>query len=249
MLPKAKSFSYQGVKTSFFEFGAGETVVFLPGWGATTKTYLRFLTILSARFHVYSLELPGLSNTASPDHVWNFTEYADFVSAFLEAIPEKAVIISGHSFGAAIALHAAAKQKKIKKMALFDAAGLPIEYNQFKFFSIYIKELIIDLLTPRHFFASVRALKIYFENMRNLVYKFRLALAVFNRKIGTSEEIFSRITAPALIFWGDQDFVFTKEAAGKLKTKLHGEKIIWVEGSHNWIVFEPEQIKQYLDLI
>ena len=242
-------FEWEGIKSDFYTIGEGETLIFLPGWSAAFLTYLPLITILSTKYKVIVLELPGFSRVKHPPKLWNFQDYADFVSAFIDLYPQEKVILSGHSFGAAVTLYTAAKNKKIEKIVLFDAAGMPIEYDRLKFFSKYLKELLFDILNPKHFSSLKSIIKVISQSAKNYRYQIQLAFYVFSKKIETDEAIYTSITVPSVIFWGSNDLVFTNKIAEELNSKLKGEKVTYVDGNHNWTVFNPEVIKEHLDLI
>jgi len=246
---KPRNFTFEGITCPWYEVGVGETIVFLPGWGAVAASYTPFFSILAAQFHVVILELPGFGNTTTPGTVWNFAEYGTLVDAFLTTLPQRQVCLSGHSFGAGVSLYTAAKNKKVKKLVLFDAAGIPTAYSRPKFFAVYLIDLLLDLLNPAHVKTSLKVATIFLQNIRNLPYKFALARNVFDKTIATDETIFNDITVPSVIFWGSNDMVFTKDVAEELNKKLQGETVRYVKGRHNWIIFEPQEMKNYLNLI
>ena len=246
---KANKFEYQGITSPWYEIGEGETIVFLPGWGAVAASYTSFLSILASQFRVVILELPGFGDSTTPGTVWSFAEYGALVDAFLMTLPQGHVRLSGHSLGAGVALYTAARNNKVKKLVLFDAAGIPTKYSRPKFFAVYLFDLLLDLLNPMHIKMSLKVGKIFLLNSSNLKYKFALAKNVFDKTIATDETIFKDITVPSLIFWGSNDMVFKKDVAEELNRKLQGETVRYVKGRHNWIIFEPQEMKHYLNLI
>jgi pimeloyl-ACP methyl ester carboxylesterase len=244
-----RNFTYQGITCPWYEVGVGETIVFLPGWGAVAASYTPFLSILASQFRVVILELPGFGNTTTPGTVWSFAEYGALVDAFLSTLPQRHVRLSGHSFGAGVALYTATKNTNVKKLVLFDAAGIPTAYSRPKFFAVYLFDLLLDLLNPVHVKMSLKVGKIFLFNSRNIRYKFALAKNVFDKTIATDESVFKNITVPSVIFWGSKDMVFTKDVAEELNRKLQGETVRYVKGRHNWIIFAPQEMKNYLNLI
>lgn len=242
-------FVHEGVATSLYEYGEGETLIFLPGWGATFSMYQKLLNELSTKFHVVYLDLPGFGKSDAPKKVWDFSEYATYVAAFLDSRPETHVMLSGHSFGGAIALYTAVQNKKVKKLILFDTTGLPLEYNPWRFYLIYLKELILDLLNPYHVQRTILVIPAFLSSLKNIIYRIRLAKKVFRNEVKNQHALPEEMNIPSCIFWGDNDFVFTKKIANKINTILHGETVYFVNGSHNWVIFKPHLIKTYLNLL
>lgn len=45
-----------GVKLSYWEAGAGEPLIFVPGWSANGAQYVNLMALLARRYHVYVLD-------------------------------------------------------------------------------------------------------------------------------------------------------------------------------------------------
>ena len=93
-----------GLLTHYARLGSGKLVIILPGWGDTSAGWLAFQKLLSARYDVVVLDLPGFGGTQAPEGAWGLAEYAAFVGNFLKKLDLKTpYAVIGHSNGGAIA--------------------------------------------------------------------------------------------------------------------------------------------------
>ena len=86
----------------------GPTLVLLHGLARDWKSFFVLLPELSARFHIFALDLRGHGASSRVTRGYRITDYAQDVSAFLtQAVPNPAVIF-GHSLGAEVGMCVAA---------------------------------------------------------------------------------------------------------------------------------------------
>lgn len=90
-------------------FGAERPrVVALHGWGRTSADFREVLEGLDA----IALDLPGFGATPPPPQAWGSREYAEAVSAILDACNTPVVVV-GHSFGGRVAVHLGATHPEL----------------------------------------------------------------------------------------------------------------------------------------
>lgn len=102
------------------------TVLILPGWADTSKSWLTLQKALSAHYDVIVLDIPGFGGSQAPPAAWGLLEYVDFIEHFLRKIEvmELAAVI-GHSNGGAMAIRAIGSGKiKPHKLVLLASAGI-----------------------------------------------------------------------------------------------------------------------------
>src|SRR5580692_991804 len=93
-----------GLMTNYQKAGQGKKLVFLHGWGDSSKTFAKLIQQLGPKYEVLSLDLPGFGGTETPGEAWTLDHYADFVADFLAKLGGKDVYgLIGHSFGGAVA--------------------------------------------------------------------------------------------------------------------------------------------------
>ena len=243
---KQEKFSFNGISINFIESGKGPTIVFLPGWGTRPQTYKKALTLLSKKYHVVSPELPGFSSYSSPKTIWNFGDYANFFSAFLESLPIKDVILMGQSLGGGFALFTTSQSKKVKKLILIDAFGLPTEHSRIKLSLLYSYQVVIDSLDVKLLNTTLNNIFNFCKSIRHLKYITMLTYHIFDKQVGIDKSIFHKITVPTIILWGHRDTIFGKQTATNLNKALSQSSLYFVNGTHNWIIFHPEHLNNFL---
>jgi pimeloyl-ACP methyl ester carboxylesterase len=103
-------------------------VLALPGWMHTTADYDAVLAGIGAG--AVAVDLPGFGGlNPEPPAVWGAAEYADFVEPVLDdpttaTAAAGGVVLVGHSRGAAVALHLAARRPQ--QAAALVLAGAPL---------------------------------------------------------------------------------------------------------------------------
>lgn len=100
-------------------------VLALPGWMHTTADYDRVLAELGVG--AVAIDLPGFGGlNPEPPAVWGAAGYADFVEPVMDDLAPAGdgVVLVGHSRGAAVAVHLAArKPQRVRALVL---AGAPL---------------------------------------------------------------------------------------------------------------------------
>ena len=113
------------LKTSYQVAGKGDVVLLLHGWGGEAASFQPVFEWLAASHKVYALDLPGFGKSQIPPTPWDTSDYAQFVTAFLEKFDISKAHLIGHSFGGRISIILSAEHpEKVDKLILVDSAGL-----------------------------------------------------------------------------------------------------------------------------
>lgn len=111
-----------GVETAYASQGTVNhpPLLFLHGWGASHKFWLRAFTAFSPRFRCLAPDLPGFGLSEKPSgRDWSMDGYVRWLGAFLDMLRLPRVTLVGHSMGATIALQFAAERPdRVAKLAL-----------------------------------------------------------------------------------------------------------------------------------
>lgn len=160
--------SVQGIETYYEEAGEGMDVLMLPGWAAKCMLYRPVADAICSACHVILLDLPGFTGgTPEPPSVWNVDDYADFVSAFIEKMGIKRLVLMGHSFGGRILLKLLNRPSlpfEADRLVLIDAAGIRHELSKstkrkqgmLKFAGKFLPDSVLDKLKEKHGSADYR---------------------------------------------------------------------------------------------
>ncbi len=243
---KEKVITIKGIKTVFLETGRGETLVWIPGWGAGGSTYQAIFHLLEKDYHLISPDMPGFGKADIPKKIWDLEEYGEYVSSFIDQLSLKNITLIGHSTGAAIALHTATKSNSIKRLILIGPYGLPLGQSRHKLLIRYLREFFTELKETANVSTFIKTSTNLLSIMRNIKYTLPYTLHIFDEQLQNNETLFTKITVPTLILWGKDDKIFGKDYADKIRHSLPNAAIHEVEGTHNWIIFRPQQLLSYL---
>ena len=107
--------------------GSGEAVLLLHGWGANIKLFAGIEQLLSQKYTVYSLDMPGFGLSDEPKEPWCVDDYVDFILKFIEKMEIKSAHMLGHSFGGRVIIKAVTRDNlpfQPLKLILVDSAGI-----------------------------------------------------------------------------------------------------------------------------
>jgi pimeloyl-ACP methyl ester carboxylesterase len=122
-----------GIRTRYAKAGHGDPVIAVPGFPFSWKVYYNVLPILSKRYTMYCIDLPGFSGGTAPAkerHTIDF--YMRFLEAFIKEMGLHKVHLIGVSMGGLICMKYAAKHpENVKKIVVNSApySGL-LQYDK-----------------------------------------------------------------------------------------------------------------------
>lgn len=213
-----------------------KTIIFLHGWGASSKIFEPFYYYFKNDNAVYFLDLPGFGESPI-EKIMTLKDYVDFVYEFLEKNKIENPIVIGHSFGGAVAAKLAILHpERISKLILVGASAI----RRPRRLLIAIKK-IADLLKP-----------MLPLNLRKLILKLLKLDETDYAQIESHElrETFKNvinedlrpylhfIKLPTLVIWGEKDAV-TPLIEGKLIAKtISGAKFVIVKNAGHFLFLE-----------
>ena len=99
--------SSDGVHIEYRVYGAGEpAIVLVHGWSCDANYWNEQLAVLKAKYTVVAIDLAGHGASGKNRSDWSMANYGDDVAAVVRQIPNRQVIIVGHSMGGTVALEA-----------------------------------------------------------------------------------------------------------------------------------------------
>ncbi|MGE5412657.1 MAG: alpha/beta fold hydrolase [Syntrophomonadaceae bacterium] len=112
-------FDWKGQPARIREMGQGPAIVLVHGYPLDGAMWSGVARSLAPRFRVLKPDLPGRGDTAAPSD-GRLEDYADFVSAILDRLPERAGL-AGFSMGGYVALAVARRRHpRLGALALVD---------------------------------------------------------------------------------------------------------------------------------
>ena len=139
-----------------------ENIIILQGWGTTLEVYNSLASLLSSRYRVIQLDLPGFGLSDEPKVAWTVQEYVLFFLDFLKELNISRVTLIGHSYGGRMIIKLAGQNQVpicINRIVLIDSAGV---------------------LPPKTFKKSIRIAK---YKLLKKVYNFKPINHIFNQRI------------------------------------------------------------------
>ena len=116
-----------GLKINYEEKGEGDLIVLLHGWGSNITLFANMIELLSKKYKVVAMDMPGFGKSDEPKEVWDVSSYVQFVIDFLKDYDTKEVMLLGHSFGGRVIIKMHSRDDlpfKVTKVILVDSAGI-----------------------------------------------------------------------------------------------------------------------------
>lgn len=108
MTPKQTTIRDQQVEINYFQQGQGDTtLLFLHGWCIDATYWKSQVEYFANKYTVYAIDLPGFGKSKAKRSNWTIEEYANDVTAFIDTMNLKNVVIIGHSMAGEIMLQTA----------------------------------------------------------------------------------------------------------------------------------------------
>ncbi len=96
------------VEINYYQQGKGDTtLLFLHGWCIDGTYWKNQLEWFSKNYIVYAIDLPGFGKSIAERTNWTIEEYANDITAFIDTMNLKNVVIIGHSMAGDILLQTA----------------------------------------------------------------------------------------------------------------------------------------------
>lgn len=126
------------VEISYFQQGHGDTtLLFLHGWCIDGTYWENQIDYFSKNYNFYAIDLPGFGKSKAKRTNWTIEEYANDVTAFIDTMHLKNVVIIGHSMAGEIMLQTALTNNPkiigvvgVDNFKIIDVAFTPEQMNQ-----------------------------------------------------------------------------------------------------------------------
>jgi pimeloyl-ACP methyl ester carboxylesterase len=213
------------------EYGSGEPIVFLHGFGASTYAWRYVVQPLAATTRVILLDLKGFGQSPKPrDEKYSVYDQAHLVRQFIYEHDLRNVTLVGHSFGGGVALVTALylseiAPERLKRLILIDSISYPQPMPSFiRILATPVVGALVTSFVPvkiqvRHVLAlayydarqiSEEAVTTYAEPLR--MAGARYAIRETARQIIPSDlpelaQKYRQISMPTLILWGREDTI------------------------------------------
>lgn len=217
---------------------SNDSIVILPGWGDTRKTFYNMIFSLQENYTTYILDYPGFGNSSIPKNDLTIYDYTNIIIKFLEYNNIKNPIIIAHSFGGRIStLLSGYYNIKINKLILMDIA--PIKPKK----SIYskIKQTIYKLLKKVSYILPSKYKNKYLNKLISIFgsadYK-NIPITMRNTFKNIINEDLSKyleyINTETLIIWGLLDKSTPLKYGKIINKKINNSILITIPNSYHF---------------
>ena len=261
-----KSVDIPDFKIVYAEGGTGDTVIMLHGFGGNKDNWLYMAKYFTQNYNVIIPDLPGFGDSSKPQNFqYNIMSQVERLNLFVKALKLKKFHIVGNSMGGSIAgNYAASYPEMVKSLALFDSAGVatPIKSERTLLLEKGINFLVVkdvkgyDKLLEMNFvkpFPIPSLIKKYLakQAIKAGTFNDKIYSDISNNDLSNLESRLDKITAPALILWGDSDRVIHVSAVPVFEKKIKNSKsVIIKECGHLPMMEKPvETSTAYLDFL
>ncbi|MES2795267.1 MAG: alpha/beta hydrolase [Bacteroidota bacterium] len=204
--PNGKFVEVNGAKIYFEEYGQGEPLILLHGFGRTLADWKTSIPEFSKNYHVIAWDMRGHGRSTSPDTsiVFLHATAAKDLLALLEKLNLKRVKAIGHSSGGMTLLYAATKEPD-----RFEAI-VPISAQMY--YSLQVREAIKINAKPEAFFEINELEKKHGKIKGQLIARQFYHFHELYGDPSISPDQLAAIKARSLIIHGDNDFVPVSQA-------------------------------------
>lgn len=252
-----------GVTTRSLEAGSGAATILLHGMQASAENHIRNLLPLSQDLRVIAPDLIGHGMSGRPDVAYDIRDYMHHVLSLMDALGIERAHFVGQSLGGWIAARIAAEHpSRVGRLVLNTSAGLPVSTgDEPKLLDLYRMCITAATSNDRDAMAArlrwavkdpsiitdeIVALRMAFsqqEGARTIAE--RLAGLTLPERYASqhlSDEVLSRIEAPTLLIWTEDNPIHGADAARRAAELIGDASVEIVPDAGHWPQFEQPDI-------
>ena len=228
------------VDINYIQYGSGEDILLLHGWGQNIEMMKMLGDKFSDRFRITIIDFPGFGNSSKLTSPWNMNDYVNMLEEFVKEVKIKKPIIIGHSFGGRVAIKYSSRNS-IKKLVLFGSPCIRHTNNSFKvkvFKFLKVLPIIGEIGEFMKKFVGS-------DDYRNATPVMRETLVnIVNEDLS---KYAMEIEEPTLLMWGDNDLAEPVENARELEKIMLDAALIVLPGSHYMYIEQLPSVEKILN--
>lgn len=235
------------IRINYEQKGSGDLIVLLHGWGSNIKLFSNLIDLLSKKYTVVAMDMPGFGESQEPPSAWCVDDYVDFVIKFLADYDAKQVMLLGHSFGGRVIIKLNSRKDlpfTVSKVILVDSAGiLPPKSNKkswrtrkYKMGKAFLSTKIMRKIAPN----ALEKLCVKYGSadyvaasplMRQVLVK------VVNEDL---EPLLPNIKCPTLLIWGVNDTATPLSDGEKMEKLIPDAGLVKLENAGHYSFLEQQ---------
>lgn len=236
-----------GLEINYVLEGEGDLVVLLHGWGSNITLFDNLIHLLSTKYQVLALDMPGFGQSDEPTEIWDVDNYTDFVIDFIKEFSPEKITVLGHSFGGRVIFKMNAREDlpfSIEKIILVDSAGVRPKVST----SQKIKQGIFG--KTKKILTSDAVTKMFpdlMDNLRNMNGSADyLAASPLMRQVLVKvvnedlQHLFPLVTCPALLIWGEIDTATPVSDAKIMESAMKDAGLVVIPGCGHYSFLEGQ---------
>ena len=236
-----------GIKINYKQKGSGNLIVLLHGWGSNIKLFANLIDLLSQKYTVVAMDMPGFGESEEPPSAWCVDDYVNFVIDFLKDYDNKEIMFLGHSFGGRVIIKLNSRKDlpfDISKVILVDSAGiLPPKSNKKSWRTRYYKMGKAFLSTKLIQKIAPDALENFRKKMGSADYAAasplmrQVLVKVVNEDL---EPLLPNIKCPTLLVWGVNDTATPLSDGEKMEKLIPDAGLVKLENAGHYSFLEQQ---------
>ena len=236
-----------GISINYEQKGSGDLIVLLHGSGSNIKLFANLIELLSKKYTVVAMDMPGFGESEEPPSAWCVDDYVQFVIDFLKDYDTKQVMLLGHSFGGRVIIRMHARESlpfDITKVILVDSAGImPPKSNKKSWRTRYYKLGKAFLSTKLMQKLAPDALENFRKKMGSADYAAasplmrQVMVKVVNEDL---EPYLHLIKCPTLLVWGVNDTATPLSDGEKMEKLIPDAGLVKLENAGHYSFLEQQ---------
>lgn len=227
-------------------------ILILHGWKASISSseawYSPLITHLKKKKHVvYAPDLPGFGSCQRPERPFSVSDYAEWVSRYIQKNKLKKPLVIGHSFGGRVAIKLFAQHpNQVNTLVLTGVPGYPPASNKkiatLKIIaklggSVFTLPLLTILSSPARklFYKLIGAWDYYHANG---IMRETFKIVIVEDLIKAMKEIRAKTT----LIWGAEDTITPVWIGERMKKTIANAQLTVIPlGSHMVLIDRPKE--------
>lgn len=215
-----------GLTTNYITAGQGEPVLLLHGWGSSIGPYRQLIELLSQKYFVIALDMPGFGQTEEPKTPYGVDEYVAFVLDFLKLFDISRLSLVGHSFGGRVIIKMVNRQLPftVDKIVLIDSAGIKPQQTKkkslkqrcYKVGKWFATRKLVSKLFP----GLLEKLRVKFGSADYAAASAMMRQCLVKVVNEDLSHLLPTIQAPTLLVWGENDTATPLSDAKKMEAEI-----------------------------
>ncbi|MCL2445004.1 alpha/beta hydrolase [Candidatus Saccharibacteria bacterium] len=245
-----------GIMTEYEAAGNGKVVLFLHGWGSSSKVFEEMSGELKKKYRVVALNMPGFGGTDEPPSAWGVEDYVEFVTKFIEKLKLKKVYaVVGHSFGGRVMLKGFGEGKlEADKLVFMGSGGIKRKRSvKMRAYGAAAKAgRAVSKLPGVKSYAKLMRIKLYgAAGATDFVNASEGMREVFRNVVAEDlKRYIEKIEQPSLVIWGANDTDTPAKDAYEFKRIRDSRVHILNDAGHYVFLERPEEclklVKEFL---